>query len=219
MYIINLGNGTFEVPFSPEDQGENLIRICPYLKNEIIAFGDQGISNLPAPSLTNAVHPIFKQSRWVHGPGQMVDRLYRRLRPAFQMASLLITRESAIRKYWPYILPGKRVHVPSSGGSYDHVLRHPYEKTPEAREWVSNYFLAMSRNAAFIFLEHTNPPHSKLERAYGLTSSTLKCKYFTVPMTPPYHCRSVKLGRPHPTIGMNANFYDFFAYKYLKASY
>jgi hypothetical protein len=63
MYIINLGNGTFEVPFFPEDQGENLIRICPYLKNEIIAFGDQGISNLPAPSLTNAVHPIFKQSR------------------------------------------------------------------------------------------------------------------------------------------------------------
>ncbi|KAF1993757.1 hypothetical protein P154DRAFT_588235 [Amniculicola lignicola CBS 123094] len=65
-------------------------------EREIQDNGCLEVRDVPTPSLTNKIHPIFALDRWMKGYEQHTRDFYHRMKPALQLASLMITEDCTL---------------------------------------------------------------------------------------------------------------------------
>ena len=87
---------------------------------EVQHLGMLELDGAQRPSLTNAVHPIFRQANWV----QVRAAHYLQLRPILRLTSHFITNPHLL-SYWHALMFGERIEIPrhvAVGPYYAHTL-------------------------------------------------------------------------------------------------
>ncbi|RMZ66256.1 thiamine pyrophosphate enzyme [Pyrenophora seminiperda CCB06] len=160
--------------------------------------------DLPFPSLTNDVHPMFRIDRWVTGKGQNIRDLYENMRPALQLASLWLTEDAPL--LWFSRLTFGNIYVNSTGQSY--IARNSCIEidSQHALEIVKANLHEFGKVNCFMFA-----PHSYKGSQWGTTYSRKEClPYFEEFSNRDFPAVLSKEGRSSTCISLARGFARFF---------
>jgi hypothetical protein len=119
-------------------------------------------ASYPLPNLANDILPMFTERR-VTGPGQHTSELFHWLRPAFKLASRLLTEEFPLSWFCHLTFGDRR---PSRSGTY--IVPNEYSTSADAIARVRDNIRVVGELVTFMF----HPPGYPQEEVYGLTGPT-----------------------------------------------
>jgi hypothetical protein len=119
-------------------------------------------ANYPLPNLANDILPMFTEW-WVIGPGQHTPELFHWLKPAFKLASRLLTEKFPLLWFCHLTFGDRR---PSRSGTY--IVPNEYSTSADAIARVRDNIRVVGELVTLMF----HPPGYPQEEAYGLTGPT-----------------------------------------------
>jgi hypothetical protein len=188
----------------------------------LVRMGAIGV-DFPSPNLRNQIHPVFHPDRWVRGHNQMRPGIYERAKPAFRLASLMITDESQMW-WWGHLYHGDVVKTYSDDEppqKIHHIQANPAEFSPQARQEARAAFDRLAKIITLMFI-----PRGYREDAWGITRCHA-CDDFewaselgrsNYPVVPDRYTRRLDLYYQVPEIGFSDKFYSFYSSDYHKST-
>ncbi|ORY05564.1 hypothetical protein BCR34DRAFT_604488 [Clohesyomyces aquaticus] len=70
--------------------------VCMHFVEDLKFNGCIEVPSTSSPTLTNTLHPFIKLDRWPRGYDQHTHRIFEHMRPALQLASLLLTEDCTL---------------------------------------------------------------------------------------------------------------------------
>jgi hypothetical protein len=159
-------------------------------------------ASYPLPNLTNDILPRFTK-RWVTGPGQHTPGLFHWLKPAFKLASCLLTENFPLLWFCHLTFGDRRL---SRSGTY--IVPNEYSTSADAIARVRDNIRIVGELFTFMF----HPPGYPQEEAYGLTGPTKHSWPFSRDYRnhwPAVHRKS-RRGHARPLIVIHNKFQTYF---------
>ncbi|KAF2709394.1 hypothetical protein K504DRAFT_490902 [Pleomassaria siparia CBS 279.74] len=188
-------------------------------QRELHENGCLEVNNLSTPNLRNEIHPIFAKGRWVTGFGQVTHKSYQQMKPALQLASLLLT-ENPVLPWFQHVTYGHRTEDCSEKPPKVYIAVHKGEHTSRAKEETRRRLEDMSSFLTLMFV-----PSTEATTANGLSFAYLHdvpwYRQFRSTQLPHFGDEYKAQQYAHhgqPAICMAASFHDYFSHEYKNAS-
>ncbi|KAF2790255.1 hypothetical protein K505DRAFT_220209, partial [Melanomma pulvis-pyrius CBS 109.77] len=184
-----------------------------HFQQELDEAGCLNVRDLPAPTLTNAISPIFDFDRWVVGYDQGTGRLWDNLKPALKAATLMLT-ESCMLPWFIHLTCGHLTLDSMSSQIYLASCRD--EHVPGGREDTLRNLHELGKVITIMFV-----PHNYQASVYGVTyrrreSVKWASEYYASDF-PPIPDRYRGNNRARPCIAMASGFQEFFLHGFQAA--